>query len=84
MIGFILLACILLFFVMYGYHLFAKRDSAQHGSGAETAQCSVCSRPFPIAAMLEREKDAGIVHYFCGACIEQLYAEYSNRSQGVT
>ncbi len=29
--------------------------------------------------MIEREKDAGFIYYFCPECIEKLYAEYNIR-----
>ena len=76
MVGLILLLVIVFFFLFYGYHLLVNRKPANSEDAEDTAQCHLCKRQFPISQMVARDKEAGFVNYFCGDCIEKLYADY--------
>ena len=75
MIGWIILLAFLAFFVYYGYHLFVQRAGDGPDGGMLTAACHLCKQKYPVNQMVARDKDAGFVNYFCGDCIEKLYAD---------
>lgn len=79
MIGWLILLAFLAFFVYYGYHLLVKRGAGGASEDSLTAACHLCRNKFPVSTMVARDKDAGFVNYFCGDCIESLYADYTRR-----
>ncbi|HZV13342.1 MAG TPA: hypothetical protein VFA55_09010 [Candidatus Kapabacteria bacterium] len=76
MVGLILLFVIVFFFLFYGYHLLVNRKATDSTPEEQTAQCHLCKKEFPISKMVARDKEAGFVNYFCGDCIEKLYADH--------
>jgi hypothetical protein len=74
----------MLFMVWYGFSLLVRKPGIATGEEGEepVAACHLCKRSFPLSKMVNRDKSAGFVNYFCGDCIEKLYDEYTTKFRG--
>ena len=64
-------------------HFMSKRkaDSEATEPEAQIELCAMCQNEFPMPELLEKEIGGyGRVYCFCGACIENLYTEYQNKT----
>ena len=63
--------------LFFGKLLFKKNTSILHDERAiQFVKCHICKKDVDIETAIDREREAGIVHYYCGSCIEILYSEY--------
>ncbi len=68
------------FLIWYGFGLLVRKPGVVAGQDGDIplAQCHLCKKELRIDQMVARERMAGIVHYFCGDCIEKLQEDYRN------
>lgn len=71
------LLCLVIFlFIFFGKIVFQKKISiVRDGFNRQFVTCYLCAKEVDIETTVDRERQAGIVHYYCTDCIKTLFEE---------
>ena len=71
------LLCLVIFlFIFFGKIVFQKKTSiVRDGFNLHVVKCYLCAKEVDIETTVDRERQAGIVHYYCNDCIKALFEE---------
>ncbi len=80
LIGIAVIVLLTIFAIFYGYGLILKQERGGNPNSLK-AKCTICGREFEKENLIERAIGIEKLYYFCGDCIQSLYADYLRTSK---
>lgn len=80
LIGIAVIVLITIVAIFYGYSLILKQGRGGNPNFSKV-KCTLCGREYEKENLVERVIGIEKLYYFCGDCIQSLYADYLGKSK---